>query len=256
MDEVAEIAYQVHRTQRQAAQHPLILIHGAGGNHLYWPPEIRHLPGFSVYSIDLPGHGRSTTNPRTSIEDYSQALIGWLRALQLSKVILVGHSMGSAIAMQAALDEPELIGVLALLGGSARLKINPLLLEGTQDPAAFAGTVSTIIDWSFSQAADAKLKRLAAQRMLASHPGVLHNDFLACQNFDLTDRVGYIRCPTLILCGTEDKMTPLRMSQFLVDRIPKAHLEVLPLAGHMLMLEQPVRTAAIIRDFLTSATEY
>ncbi len=160
MDEVAGIAYQVHRSQGQAARRSLILIHGAGGNHLYWPPEIRHLPGFSVYAIDLPGHGRSRTNPRTSIEDYSQTLIGWLRALQLGQVILAGpvilagHSMGSAIAMQAALDEPELISALALLGGSARLKINPLLLEGTEDPAAFADTVTTIIDWSFSQAAE------------------------------------------------------------------------------------------------------
>lgn len=254
MNEAVGIAYKVHLTGKPSSRPALILLHGAGGSHLSWPSEIRRLPGFSVYSLDLPEHGRSTLNSPTSqpasIAAYAAAIDRWLGALQLDQVVVIGHSLGSAIAMQLALDRPDLVRGLALIGSSAAFRINPILIEGTQGPDRFAATVATIIAWSFSQAASPNLKYLAAKRMLECPPTVLHNDFLACQNFDLSDHLANIHPPTLILCGTEDKMTPPRLAQTLVENIPNVSLELVPSAGHMLMLEQPAKTASLLHQFL------
>ena len=79
---------------------------------------------------------------------------------------------------------------------------------------------------------------------------VVHKDFLACKAFDDRERLNEIQQPALIICGSEDKMTPVRFSQFLIDDLPDARLEIIPNAGHMVMLEQPANVAALIKKFL------
>jgi len=78
----------------------------------------------------------------------------------------------------------------------------------------------------------------------------LHGDFLACNAFNIAETVSEIRVPTLVICGQDDKLTPLRYSQFLADQIPAARLEAIPDAGHMVMLEQPQAVAGALIDFL------
>jgi pimeloyl-ACP methyl ester carboxylesterase len=247
----ANLYYQLYQ-KGEAGGIPLVLIHGAGGTHLYWPPQVRRLAGRQVYALDLPGHGKSPGEGCATIAAYAGRVRDWLEAVSLRKVILAGHSMGSAISLALALDSPECVLGLALLGAAARLRVNPAILEKVARSESFLEAIDQITAWSYSPATPQPLVRLAAQRMAEIRLDVLYGDFLACDSFDSSARLVEISQPVRVLCGEEDRMTPLRQSQALVAKIPGARLEVIPHAGHMVMIEQPEATAASLADFIES----
>jgi pimeloyl-ACP methyl ester carboxylesterase len=207
------------------------------------------LPKESAYALDLPGHGQSAGPGCSSIEDYVQRIDAWMEAMNLSRIVLGGHSMGGAIAQQFALHSPEKVGGLVLVGTGARLRVHPSILEATADSDRFEEAVETIIAWSFSESAPQRLVELAHRRMLEVDHNVIHDDFVACDNFDLMDRVDQIKVPTLIVCGEADRLTPMKYSEYLLDRLLQARLVRVPGAGHMVMLEQPEVVAGVISEF-------
>lgn len=229
---------------------PVILIHGAGGTHLHWPAEVRRLPGQRVFALDLPGHGKSEGVGCQSVVEYARAVTGLMDRLHLGPAVMVGHSMGGAIALMLALRFPKRVLGLGLVGTGARLRVAPAILENAANPATFPAAVQAAVEWSYGPAADPRLKELGAQRMLETRPGVLHGDFLACNEFDVMDRLDKIGVPALILCGTEDRLTPLKYSEYLRDHLPKARLQIVQGAGHMVMLERPAEVAAALEAFL------
>ena len=230
-------------------QVPLLLIHGAGGNHLSWPAELRRLAWNSIVVLDLPGHGRSDGPASESVEAYAAAVVGLLDALGVEKAVVGGHSMGGAIAQTMALDHPERVAGLALMGTGARLRVSPALLAGILDD--FERALALIGEWSFGSAASPELQRLALEVMRESGPSVLHADFLACDRFDISDRLAEIHAPTLVIGATVDRMTPLKLSQRLVQGIPNASLETIEGGGHMFVLEQPGLVAAAVARFMS-----
>jgi pimeloyl-ACP methyl ester carboxylesterase len=230
---------------------PVILIHGAGGNHLYWPAEIRRLPGWRVIAIDLPGHGKSEGRGQQTIASYAEQVIHWMKTMSLAKAVFIGHSMGSAIVLHLAVYNPEYVRAIGLVGGGAWLRVHPDFLAYTANLATFQKAVDMIINRSFCEESNPSIKQLAAKRMLEIRPSVMHGDLLACDAFDLTEEVGKIHQPALVVCGADDKMTPLRYSQYLADSIPNARLAVIPGAGHMVMLEKPQEVAREIDQFLS-----
>lgn len=244
-----DIYYHIYEDPAPGEKLPLVLIHGAGGSHLSWPSEVRRMTSFRVYALDLPGHGKSQGRGLQSIPAYSEVLLDWMEAAGLYQAIFTGHSMGSAVAIHLALEHPERITGLGLVGAAARLRVNPQILEGTRSSTTFHSAVAAVTGWSFSPQADARLVELAERRMAEVRPSVLHADFLACDSFDETGRLGSITCPTLVICGEDDRMTPRRSAQFLADSIPNAQMAAIPGAGHMVMLEQPQVVANALRDF-------
>jgi pimeloyl-ACP methyl ester carboxylesterase len=229
---------------------PVVLIHGAGGNHLYWPAEVRRLSGHRVFALDLPGHGKSGGRGQQSVYAYARQVLDWLQGLGMSEAIFIGHSLGSAIALTLAVLYPDHVTGLALLGAAAHLRVRPDILADSVNPTTFHKAVDTIIGAAFSSSADPRLVELAGKRMAETRPSVLYGDFAGCNDFDLTERVNEISKPTLVICGSEDQLTPLRNSQFLAGAIPNAQLEVIPDAGHMVMLEKPKEVVAILERFL------
>ncbi len=227
---------------------PLLLIHGAGGSRLSWPAELRRLAGHPVLAVDLPGHGRSEAPACESIGAYAAAVVSLIDALALKQVVVGGHSMGGAIAQTIALGHPDRVAGLVLMGTGPLLRVSPTLLGGIlQD---FERTVALIGKWSFSPDASPDLQRLAIGVMGEAGPDVLHADFLACDRFDVSDRLAEIHAPTLVIGGTADKMTPLKLSQALVQGIAGAELQVIQGGGHMFVLEQPGPVATAIMRFL------
>ena len=247
----AEIYYQQHEDTTDQAEPGLVFIHGAGGNHLYWPFNLRRLPGCRVYAVDLPGHGRSGGSGQPTIAGYGERIVQWLQAIHLGRVVFVGHSMGSAIALWLALEAPQQVGGLILIGAAAQLKVNPALIASAANPVSFPQVVETIIHWSFSRQAPSQLSRLATRRMLETNPSLLHSDLLACDSFNIQARLPEIHCPTLVICGAEDKMTPPNSGRSLAEHIAGASLEIIPSAGHMAMIEQPQAVEQILVEFLT-----
>lgn len=229
---------------------PLILIHGAGGFHLSWPPQVRRLADQRVYAIDLPGHGKSEGVGRQSIEDYTEDVIAFMKSIEVHSAVIAGHSLGSAIAVTLALKYPRLVLGLILIGGGAKLRVSPAILEGASKSSTFDSAVKMVNDCSFGPHTPPRLKELATERMANVRPAVLHGDYLACEAFNVLDRLEKIKTPTLIICGTEDRMTPLKYSKYMHDRIPNSRLEVVDGAGHMLMLEQPGVLADSISVFM------
>ncbi len=229
---------------------PLVLIHGSGGTRLHWPPEVRRMPTAKVYALDLPGHGKSPSPAAESIEGYVEAVLGWIEVNLDRPAVLAGHSLGGAITLALAGLAPGKLAGIALVGSGARLRVHPSILSGSDNPATFPDAVDQIMEWAFGPQAAPRLVQLARRRMLEVPPAVLHADFRACDEFDMMDQLERIKPPALILCGSEDRLTPLKYSEFLAARLPAARLETIPGAGHMVMLEQPAAVAAALASFL------
>jgi pimeloyl-ACP methyl ester carboxylesterase len=229
---------------------PVVLLHGAGGNHLYWPPNVRRMPGRRILAVDLPGHGNSDGSGRQSIEEYARDVDAFIRSIGLNTVVLAGHSMGGAIAIELAARSPRRVLGLCLVSTGAKLRVSPEILRGTDDPRAFSTTVTRIVEMSFAEDANPRLRHLAAERMQETRSSVLHGDFLACNAFDASGRIDGLGMPTLIICGERDRMTPPHLSHWLRSHIAGSRLELVPHAGHMVMLEQPDVVAARLDQFV------
>jgi pimeloyl-ACP methyl ester carboxylesterase len=244
-----EEVFYVFRSSEKS-EDSLLFVHGAGGTHRHWGSQLQGLTGVGRYAVDLPGHGRSDGPGRASIGAYAEVLLQLLETLNLARVTLVGHSMGGAIGQYMALNHPSCVERLVLVGSGARLRVLPSLLAGLlQD---FPASVEMILAWAYSGRTPADLVHLGQEEWLENDPQVVHDDFAACDAFDVMERLGEIRRPTLVLCGEEDRLTPLKYARYLQGHIPGATLTVIPQAGHMVMLEQPEAVNKAIEEFLAA----
>ena len=248
MPQTAGLHYEVHGGGNLGP--PLVFVHGAGGSRLHWPLGLRRLAGRHTLAVDLPGHGQSPIGENSGIDGYVRGLADWRTAVPVHRPVLVGHSMGAAIALTAALEEPAALAGLVLVGAGPRLRVNPKLLEGVAQPETFAAAVHQIVLWSFAPEADARMVELARRRMIETGSAVLADDLRACNAFDVTSRLSGIRLPTLIIVGRNDRMTPLGLSEELQQGIAGARLRVVEAAGHMVMLERPAAMATFLQSFL------
>jgi len=243
--------FYVHRTSAEGDP-SLLFIHGAGGTHRHWGHQLQGLKGVNQYAVDLPGHGGSAQGGQTSIAGYAHVIVELLDALHLDRATLVGHSMGGAISQYLALEHPQRVERLVLVGTGARLRVLPSLLQGLiQD---FGSTVEMMLGWAYSSDCPPEVMQLGRKEWLENAPSVVHGDFAACDNFDIMGRLGKISCPALVLCGEDDRLTPPKYAHYLQASIPGARLTIIPHAGHMVMLERPELVNEAIEEFL-AATE-
>lgn len=229
---------------------PLVLIHGAGGTHLSWPPKTRRIPGYRIIAPDLPGHGKSAGRGHQHIQSYARGILDMLEELNINRTAFVGHSMGGLIALSLALDAPERVAAIGLISTGARLGVNPEILENADSPTTFHKAVNTLASGFFTPQADPAIARQVEAELLNNRPSVFHGDLLACDSFDAMERVHEIACPTFVCCGADDQLAPPRYSQFLANIIPNASLTIIPGAAHMVMLEQPEAFNQALESFL------
>ncbi len=168
---------------------------------------------------------------------------------RLAPAVLVGHSMGGAITIEVALARPELLAGIVLVGSGARLRVTPIIRDEVKRDYPHAAEV--IAEWAYSPRADAKLKTASVRELLEVPAAVTHGDFQACDAFDRMEEIGRILLPTLVVCGEEDRLTPVKYSQYMKDRIPNARLVIIPEAGHSVMLEKPEELNAALRSFIS-----
>lgn len=242
-----EVRY-VHRRPVPAGQPPVVFLHGAGGTHQHWLYQVRDLPTTLTYALDLPGHGRSEGVGCDSIGAYAEWLVAFLDAAGIDRAVLVGHSMGGGIALEAALSYPARVAGLGLVGTGARLRVAPALSEAIRED--YAAAVGLVCQWAFGPEASPQMVSLAQRHMAATPPEVLAGDFAACDAFDVMDRLSQIDVPAAVVCGTQDRLTPAKYSAYLRDGIRGATLNLVEGAGHMVMLENPEAVVRVLAQLL------
>ena len=226
----------------------VLLVHGAGMDHSVWALQSRALAaqGWSVLAVDLPGHGLSAGQAMPSIEALADWLADLIVAAGLKKAVVAGHSMGALAALELAARHPSQVAALALVGAAASMPVHPDLIAaaGEELPAAIA----MITAWGFS--GDAALGGNPApgmwftgggKRLLErSRPGVLQSDLSSCNAYAGGEAAASkVACPTVIVAGSADRMSPAKAGRALAALIPDVRFELLDGAGHMLTVERP-----------------
>lgn len=241
-----DLWYAEHK--RKSARTPLVLIHGAGGNRFHWPAALRHLEDTWVIAPELPGHGNTPGTGRDSIAGYAQDILALLDALNISRAIIGGHSMGGAIAQWLALEHAKRLSGLLLVSTAAKMSVHPDLLNGFHRD--LDKTIALLMDWMWGVDLNPKLYQQGFEQIKACGADILYGDFKACNEFDVRARLGEIHTPTLIINGTADKLIAAKYVQALQAAIPNAQQVAIEDAGHMVMLQKPDVVAKAVRDWL------
>jgi len=237
----------------------LVFIHGAEHDHCVWVLQSRYLAhhGFGVLAVDLPGHGRSDGAPLDSVEKLADWIIGVLDAAGVAKAALIGHSMGSLVAIECAARHPDRIAKIALVGAAFPMKVSDELLNATRDDEPLAQDMVNI--WSHSSYAQypgnpgpgfwvmgENLRLMQRQK-----PGVMHTDFAACNAYaNGIEAAKQVRCPALLIMGKRDLMTPPRTAKEIMGALADRRSIEIAGSGHALMAEKPDEVLEALRAFL------
>jgi pimeloyl-ACP methyl ester carboxylesterase len=239
----------------------VVFLHGAGFDHSAWALHSRWFAhhGRAVLVPDLPGHGRSAgpapSSPALpSIAAMADWTIALLDAAGAKSAHLIGHSMGSLIALDAAARHPDRVTALSLIGTAATMTVGPDLLTAAEadDQAA----VDMVSIWGLGYAAELGgslapglwMHGSAQATLKRCPPGVLFSDLSACNAYqDALASAARIKVPTTFILGERDMMTPAKAGKALAAAIPHAKTIVLPGAGHMMMAERPDALLAALK---------
>ena len=241
------------------AKPAVVFLHGSAMDHVMWALPARHFArhGLGVLAVDLPGHGRSGGDLLGSIEALADWVVALLDAAGVARAALVGHSMGSLIALDVAARYPERVTRAALLGTALPMAVaEPLLAAAAaNDHAAIDG----LMIWGHSLAGQLggtgtpgiHVKAEATRLMERAAPGVLHADLDACNAYgEPLEKLDAVRCPVLLLLGEQDLLTPRRATRAMAERLADARTVVLPGCGHMMTAERPDAVLDALRGFL------
>src|SRR3954469_4108193 len=227
------------------SQPTIVLLHGAGFDHTTWALQSRWFAhhGYGVLAPDLPGHGRSSGASLPTIADMADWTAALLDAAGAAKARLVGHSMGSLIALETAARHPARVSALGLIGTAAMMTVGPDLLKAAEANDHAAVDMVSIWGLGFRAELGGSLApglgmHSGAQRVLERcRPGVLLNDLSACNAYqDALAAAATITVPTTLVLGERDMMTPARAGRALAAAVAKSHIVVLAGAGHMMMV--------------------
>ncbi|HXP31198.1 MAG TPA: alpha/beta hydrolase [Stellaceae bacterium] len=235
-----------------------VLLHGAGLDHTIWALQARALAhhGRNVLALDLPGHGRSEGPPRARIDAMAEWVLAVLAARGVTRFRLAGHSMGALVAFAAAARAGDRVESLALLGFAPEMRVHPALLAAARDGAHAA--VEFMVSWGLGAAsqlggnpAPGLWLTGAALRLLERAPAAsLAADLAACDGYNAGAEATVPACPTLLLLGADDRMTPPEAAIAFARRLPQARITVLPGVGHLMPIEAPGATLAALKSAL------
>ena len=240
----------------------VVFLHGAGLDHTVWALLARWYAhrGHAVLAPDLPAHGRSGGEPLASIgamADWTAALIV---AAGVSNVRIIGHSMGSLVALETTARYPTKVNAIALICTAAAMRVSPDLLRAAESSDRAA--IDMVVIWGHGRQAGIGGSLVpglwmlgSADRLLErSRPGVLYKDLAACAAYDDgLAAAAKVNVPAIVVLGERDLMTPAKSGEDLARALPNARVVTLKGAGHMLMSERPDEVLDALRDRITAS---
>lgn len=221
----------------------VLFIHGAGCTGEVFGEHLRAFAG--SYAPNLPGH--LSEGAPESIAEFADAIDSYVREKALDRVVVCGHSMGGAIALDLCLRKPSWLAGAVLLGTGARMRVAPAFLDGLQSD--FETTARTIAGYFFAESTPERVDASVEMMNRVGQAQTLR-DFRACNAFDVLDRLPEIAVPVLAVTGESDQLAPAKYAAVLGDRVPGAQARIVPGAGHFVMIERPAETNESIAAFL------
>jgi len=230
------------------AKRTVLFVHGTGQDHSIWVLPTRYFVRHdrNVLAVDLPGHGRSGGAPLKNVEAMSDWLVKVLDATGISSAAVVGHSLGSLVAIAVAARHPQRVRAIALVGTTVPMPVSDVLLEKAKENQHEA--IEMLNFWGFSKAAQLGGNATPGNWMLGgglrlmekAGPGVIYADLVACNGYlDGMEHAKSVACPALLILGERDMLTPVRSAMRLTDALPSAERVVLEGSGHALLAERP-----------------
>jgi pimeloyl-ACP methyl ester carboxylesterase len=222
----------------------LVFIHGAGFTGDVFAEQLAAFEG--AHAPNLPGH--LTPGEPQTVAEFAAFIAGYVRDRALQDVVLCGHSLGGAIAIQAALDRAIPVRGLVLLGSGARLRVAPGFLKGFETD--FEATAREVASLFFAEPTAERVEWAVGYMNRVGQAQTLR-DFRACDAFDVLDRLDELSgVSVLAVTGEGDKMTPPKFARALADRVPGTQARIIAGAGHFVMVEHATETNEAIGTFL------
>jgi pimeloyl-ACP methyl ester carboxylesterase len=227
----------------------LIFLHGAGTTALSWILQIKNLANkVNIIVPDLPGHGKSKGPGMNAVRDYAKSIAELMDALEIGKFVVIGTSMGGAVAQELLVNYADKCRAGILLNTGAKLKVLPAIFEAVKkDFKAFIIGMSDIL---FPANTEVEKVDPSLKDMLVIDQNIVFNDFLACDSFDIRNKLHKINLPVLVISSKNDIMTPIWYGEYLKNNIKDAKITLIEGAGHLAQFEKPKILNKIIMEFV------
>ncbi|MFT7475566.1 MAG: pimeloyl-ACP methyl ester carboxylesterase [Verrucomicrobiales bacterium] len=227
----------------------IVFIHGSGMDRTTWQMQSRWFShhGYRVAAIDLPGHGLSSGSPLETIEEMGEWTAAVIHELQLAPSHLVGFSLGTYVAIEAAAQDPTCASSLVLIGTAASMPVHPELLSNSYDDLPKASRLMT--SWGIGSKAHRGGHRSPGTWLIGASMALidrspehaLGHDMAACNAYqNAVSSTAKVSVPVTFVLGTEDKMTPIKRSADLVAAAVNHTVVHMEEIGHMMPIEDPV----------------
>ena len=247
VDDKKIYAYTANRAF-DATKPTVVFIHGAANDHSVWSLQSRYFAyhGWNAFAVDLPGHGKSAGAALATVRELAGWITHFLDAVGAKDVTLVGHSMGSLVALETATCHPERIRKIAMIGSAVPIRVSETLLNTSKANDHVAYEMINV--FAHSNSAQLGGNRVPGMWMMGSAmrlmersgDGVLHADFSACNNYVTGLEAAHkLKCPALMILGKRDLMTPMKVSKDVISKLADVKVIALDGAGHSLMAEKP-----------------
>ncbi|MGF1465916.1 MAG: alpha/beta fold hydrolase [Sandaracinaceae bacterium] len=235
-------AVTLHRNRGEGPR--LVLLHGAGGNGGIWAPVLPHLDGFAAVAPSLPGRDGSEGQALGSAGQAAAWVGRLVTAVGGGPAIVVGHSYGGAIALELAFGGAALRGLVLACSG-ARLRVHPRILEAARDAMRTGEGLS--LGFAFAPGTPASVVEAYEAAVARTPPAAALADWASCHVFDRMADLERVTVPALMVCGSEDELTPVKYHRFLATALPRGAMVEMAGHAHMLPFEAPVAFAAEVR---------
>jgi pimeloyl-ACP methyl ester carboxylesterase len=243
-------------TDFDPAKPAVIFLHGAGFDRTAWRLQTRWFAhhGRSVLAVDFPAHGRSAGPALMTVAAMADWTAKLVTAAGVESAALVGHSMGALVALDCAARHSDKVRALALCGVAVEMPVHPEMLESAKADTLKVQELMTF--WGIGNALHKGgmvspglwLRRESLAVLSGNQPGVIHSDLAACNAYkDAAQRAAAVKCPTVLVLGDGDLMTPAAKAKPLAAAIAGAKTVVIKDSGHFMMVERPDETLDAIK---------